>query len=358
MPAWRESGGVSRAGRWGIGIGAALVLALAWQPLSKLFWQLILALLLTAAALPISRRMERRFPRALAAGGAVALLALAVLGIIGMLVPLLISQISLAIAEAPRLFTAFQELWDQAVQGEWAQALGLETDLPAQWIGRIAAWTGESLPAILSGAGAAADGVSRAVLSPVLAFYFLRDREIFSYRLSLWIPSRHRKRVLAALQEMRREAGGYARGQLLVAAAVAALTALGLMLVGVPAWLVLGLLMGVCELIPYVGPLIGGIPIVLFSLPQGISTALWGLGVAVFVQQVEGYFLSPRLMAGATGLHPVYVLLLLSAGGMLFGLPGMIAAIPAFVCVRGAARVLYESRKSPAAFFRKESNLP
>ena len=172
---------------------------------------------------------------------------------------------------------------------------------------------------------------------------------MFCYRLSLWIPSRHRRQVLIALREMRLEVGGYVRGQLLVAAAVSVLTALGLLAVGVPAWLVLGLLMGACELIPYVGPLIGGIPIALFSLPGGLSKLLWALGVAVAVQQIEGYFLSPKLMAGATGLHPVYVLLLLSAGGMLFGLIGMVLALPVFVCVRGAARVLCERPPKPTA---------
>ena len=193
--------------------------------------------------------------------------------------------------------------------------------------------------------GAGADAVARAFLSPVLAYYFVRERELFSYHLSLWIPIRHRKRMLTALQEMRREAGGYVRGQLLVALAVALLTAVGLMVVGIPAWLILGILMGLCEFIPYIGPMIGGIPIVLFSLPMGISATLWALGVTVFVQQIEGYFLSPRLMAGATGLHPVAVILLLSAGGYLGGLVGMVAAVPAFVCIRGATRMLYETRQ-------------
>ena len=94
-----------------------------------------------------------------------------------------------------------------------------------------------------------------------------------------------------------------------------------------------------------VGPIIGGIPIALFSLPMGLKSLLWGLGVTILVQQIEGYFLSPRLMGEATGLHPVSVLLLLSAGGLLFGLGGMVAAVPAYVCLRGAARVLWETRK-------------
>ncbi len=336
--------GVSRTARWGIGTAAALLALLVWPSLSRLTGQLIFALLLTAAALPLSRLLEKRMNPALAAALSVVFLMLAVVGLAGLMAPHLISQVSLLITQAPRLFQQVQELWREWNSHDSIRRLGLN-DYPEEWIKRAAAWAGENLPKWIAGIGAGADAVSRAFLSPVLAYYFVRDREMFSYQLSLWIPLKHRRRVLTALQEMRREAGGYVRGQALVALAVALLTAVGLMIVGIPAWLVLGIIMGLCEFIPYIGPMIGGIPIVLFSLPMGISATLWALGVTVFVQQIEGYFLSPRLMAGATGLHPVSVILLLSAGGYLGGLMGMVAAVPAFVCVRGAARVLYETRE-------------
>ena len=338
------SRGVSRQVRWGMGLCAAVALLLAWGSLGRLMGQLLFALLLSAMALPLCRWMERRLSRAWAAAGAVGALVLALLGAAGLLLPQLISQISFVIAEAPRLMVRLQELWDGLARLEWIKMLGLDGEGPGKWMNSASAWISENLPALLSGIGSGIDTLSRGFLSPVLAYYFLRDRETFCYRLSLWIPLKYRRRALAAAQEMRREAGGYVRGQMLVAAAVAVLTALGLLMVGIPAWLALGLLMGICEWIPYVGPLIGGVPIALFALPRGLSALLWSLGITIFVQQVEGYFLSPRLMAGATSLHPVYVLLLLSAGGLLAGLPGMVAAVPLFVCLRGAARVLYETR--------------
>ena len=83
---------------------------------------------------------------------------------------------------------------------------------------------------------------------------------------------------------------------------------------------------------------------VLFTLPLGLSKTLWALGVVIAVQQAEGMFIAPRLMSGATGLHPVYILLLLTAGGLLFGLPGLLLALPLFVCLRGLTRALQLSR--------------
>ncbi len=343
MTSLPASRGVSRRARRVLGAAAVILVALAGSALGKLTGQMLLALLLFAAALPLCRRMESRFSRSWAAGCAVSALVLSLLGLIGLITPMVISQISLIAAQAPRLLSSVQEIWDGIVSCEWARLIGLHREAPEQWIGKLTEWLRESLPLLIAGIGNGIDALSRAFLAPVLAFYFLRDRELFGYRLSLCIPLKYRKRVLHALQEMRREAGGYIRGQLLVSLAVGTLTALGLLAVGIPAWLVLGLLMGASEFIPYIGPLIGGVPIALFSLPMGFHSLLWGLGVTILVQQIEGFFLSPRLMGGATGLHPVSVLLLLSAGGLLFGLGGMVAAVPAYVCLRGAARVLWET---------------
>lgn len=323
----------------GLLLALALLLALTWRPLSRLAWQLLLALILSAAALPLCRRMEKHMKRGIAALAAIGLIAAALLMLIGLLVPPILDQARLIIAQAPRFLQEVQALWDRLREEEWLSALLGGKNAPGQWLDRAAEWIAGSLPGLVNLAGAGLDAVSRAFLSPLLAFYFLRDREIFCYQLSLWIPLRHRKRVLAALQGMARETGGYLRGQMLVSLAVGALTALGLFFVGVPAYLVLGILMGLCEWIPYVGPLIGGVPIAVFSLPLGLTSTLWALGVTAAVQQIEGFFLSPFLMAGATGLHPVYVVLLLSAGGLLLGLPGMALALPAFLCVRGGVRV-------------------
>lgn len=338
-----------RAWQWVFFAGVAILLFFSWPRLSKLAGQIALALLLCACALPLEKRMEKRCSRPLAAGCAVAAILMLLVGFILLLVPSMIAQFSHLINEVPRLMTLIQALWQRISESPRIKALSLPGDIPGKLIGQIGAWAAEIMPRILAALGAWAEVLSRAFLSPILAYYFLRDREVFTYRLSLWIPLKHRKKMLTALREMRREAGEYIRGQLMVAAAVSVLTALGLLAVGAPSFLVLGLLMGVCELIPYVGPLIGGVPIALFSLSKGFTTMLWALGVTIAVQQIEGYFLSPKLMAGAIGLHPVWVLLLLTAGGLLGGLPGMVLALPVFVCLRGAARVLYETLPAKSA---------
>ena len=102
--------------------------------------------------------------------------------------------------------------------------------------------------------------------------------------------------------------------------------------------LLLGLFMGVMELIPYIGPFIAGVPAVLLALQSGWTAALWTLLAICLVQQVEANLLSPRLLSGATRLHPLAVLLAIAFGGMAGGVVGMMAALPLVVCVRGAVR--------------------
>ena len=87
--------------------------------------------------------------------------------------------------------------------------------------------------------------------------------------------------MLTAIQGMRRETAGYIREQLLISLAVGVLTAAGLFLVCLPAWLTLGILMGFCEFIPYVGPFLGAIPIALFALPRGSAALLWAMAHTV-----------------------------------------------------------------------------
>lgn len=181
-------------------------------------------------------------------------------------------------------------------------------------------------------------GMLWGLIPPLLSFYFLRDRKRLCLLLSLVLPVKYRARGIRAAREMRRESALYLRGQLILSLFVAAMTALALLLTRTPGALLLGLFMGVMELIPYIGPFIAGVPAVLLALQSGWTAALWTLLAICLVQQVEANLLSPRLLSGATRLHPLAVLLAIAFGGMAGGVVGMMAALPLVVCVRGAVR--------------------
>ena len=337
--------GKARAGKWLLAACAAALVVILWRPLTVVLKQVALAALLAGVMLPLCQALEKRLPGGVAAGLSLLALVLAVALTLLLLVPQLIYQIMLIVEKLPTLIQGAQDLLRRAQDSQWFNALGLTAARPEQFLQKAGAWAAGLLPDVLPFASQAFDTVSRLFLSPVLAFYFLRDREMFLFRLSLLIPVKHRRETLRTLKAMRREAMYFVRGQLLIALCVFLLTALGLLIVGLPAWLALGLIMGFCELIPYVGPILGAIPIALFALPISLSTCFWSLMVAFAVQQLEGTLISPRVMGGATGLHPAWVLLLLTFGGVAGGLKGMVLTLPIFLALRACLRVLTETKQ-------------
>ena len=319
-------------------IGAAAVgIVLLRGLLSTLAVQLAAAYLLMALALPICRLLEKRLPPTAAA--ALAFLALAAMGLAILLglIPPILRQFTQLADHLPALLERGGQLLSQVQH--WLQQRGLDIT-PMQ--DALFAQVSQRAGTFVSGAAQAVtrfvQAAGKLFLSPLFAFYLLRDRRRIATSLELLIPVPYRIRAARAAREMRRETVNFLRGQLMLSAAVGTLTALGLLLAGTPGWLALGLLMGVMELIPYVGPLLAGIPAVLLALQGGWVQALWTLAVLLIVQQVETSLLSPRFLAGATRLHPLVVLIIISAGGLLAGPLGMVLSLPAVVSVRGALR--------------------
>ncbi len=310
----------------------------------KLIWQaavlLFLGMLLSLLALPVMKRLEKRLSSGAAASLSMACVGAALIGLVLMLVPFLIRQGRQLAALIPGMAATVNGWMDRG--RVWLEHNGLPVDKNFQnsLFARVQDGLGTVAPAVVSWMGGMAGGVGQWMLASAFAFYFLRDRRRIAQWLLLLVPVRGRAVTVRVLREMRRETAGYLRGQLLISAIVGAFTAVGLLFCGVPAWFLLGVLMGVLEFIPYVGPVLGGFLVALFSLPEGFSRMLWALGVVVVVQQAEGSLLSPQLLSDATRLHPIAVILCITLGGAAAGIPGILLSVPLLLCARAALRVL------------------
>lgn len=335
-----KAGGMDRRLLKGMLIALVFMILLFWRVLWALLTQVALGALVAAAALPFCRRMEKKLPRTLAASLSMLILSGLLIAFVLLFVPLLWRQIGQLAALLPGILADLRGMLDKLQSLISNQGLPVDVNAQKMVLDKVQEVAGTALPALMAKAGGWVGTLSKVFLAPVFAFYFLRDREDLTQRLALWVPLKHRREAVAVIREMRREISGFWRGQLMICGAVGALTALGLLVAGVPAWLLLGLLMGVLEMIPYAGPFLGAIPVFLFALPLGWARVAWGLGVVVLVQQLEGGMISPNLMSGATRLHPVAVLLAISAGGLLGGVVGMLLAVPVVVSLRGGLRML------------------
>ncbi|SCY58287.1 AI-2E family transporter [Alkaliphilus peptidifermentans] len=166
------------------------------------------------------------------------------------------------------------------------------------------------------------------ILIPILGFYFLKDAEEFKKALILLIPSRIRKEALIVVKDIDIVLGGFIRGQLIVAAIVGLLTTISLLILKVEFAVLVGLIAGLANIIPYFGPIIGIVPAVIFALLDNPMKAIWVVIIFTIIQQVESAILSPKIVGKSVGIHPIWVLLALLIGGRLYGLVGLLIAVP------------------------------
>jgi sporulation integral membrane protein YtvI len=166
------------------------------------------------------------------------------------------------------------------------------------------------------------------IVAPILAFYLLKDKEEICQIIVKIIPLSNRSELLQLWEEIDTVLTKFIRGHLTVALIVGASTALGLSIVGMDYPLLLGIITGITNIIPYFGPIIGGIPAVLLALLKSQVLAIYVIIVIVIVQQLESNFISPKVLGSSVGLHPLLVIFVLLAGGEIWGLVGMLVAVP------------------------------
>ena len=167
------------------------------------------------------------------------------------------------------------------------------------------------------------------VLGPIIAFYLLVDLPRLRQVATGLIPARSKDEVLLVAGRLNRAIGGFFRGQLGVAAIVGVLVSIGLLLIDLPFWLLVGMVAGLFNIIPLIGPWVGGIPGVVIALTtRDVSTAVWVVIVMAAAQQIDNHFISPIVMQRAVKLHPAAVMMALLAGGTLGGFFGLLMAVP------------------------------
>jgi predicted PurR-regulated permease PerM len=177
------------------------------------------------------------------------------------------------------------------------------------------------------------------MLIPFLVYYFLADYGAMRARVERLIPPRYRAITSSLIGQISSVLSSYVRGQLLTGLVMGLLYSLGFAILRVPLPMTVGMLAGVLNFIPYFGTLIGLVLSLLFLALDnaGIGRLLGLLGVFAVVQSIEGYYLTPKLIGSRLHLHPLWVLTGLLIGGNLFGLVGIILAVP----VIAIAKVLF-----------------
>lgn len=313
-----------------------IVLMLVWLT-TKIGLVLVLGLLAlvlgTVLEGPVSRLQDRHLPRA----AAIATVYVAVIGVVValvfLIVPIVQDQADEFQQQIPQQLGDLRDSWrssDSAILSNTGADL-LQSAIDT--VDRFGSGNGvqvdestarNAIP-IITNVGS---GLVSLISVLVITFYYLLEKRLIRQVVLDQITPRHRGHIDSLWSEVENKVGGWLRGQLLLCLIIGTIATVSYGVIGVSFWPLLGLWAGITEIIPIVGPWIGGVPAVIVAFTDGWKTAaLVGL-VIICMQSLENWFLVPRVMRGAVGLTPLTVFVAILAGTQLMGPAGGVLAIP------------------------------
>ncbi len=335
----------TRTQRLALVVGFLLALGLALYLFNSILLPFVAAACIAYFLDPPTTRLTRLgMPRGMAAMLMVVALFAAGLLFVLLLYPLILAQIGLLISRAPSYVDDIRS-WAGGVIADLQERLGSEyvdeklRDLVSGQAGSMLGFVAGALTRLIGGGFALISVFSLVVVTPVVAFYLLRDWRRAVARVDSWLPRRYAEVVRAQAREVDRILSAWLRGQAICCLLLAVFYAVSLTVVGLDLGLIVGIAAGVLSFIPYVGTITGGVTSIGLALAQfhwqGVAVV-----AAVFIagQLLEGYVIYPRFLGDRVELHAVWVIFALFAGGAVFGFLGVLLAVPVAAAIGVLAR--------------------
>ncbi|MEE8548519.1 MAG: AI-2E family transporter [Alphaproteobacteria bacterium] len=256
-----------------------------------------------------------------------------------LLFPVLNAQIADFAARVPELLSALRERLSGLLETLESRLSPADLERARAVVGSFAgdalAAIGSLIAGLWSGGLALFNLLALIFITPIVAFYLLRDWDRIIGAVDSWLPLRHGETIRGLARETDGLLSGFIRGAAMVCLILGAFYAIALTLIGLEFGLIIGLLSGIVSFVPFVGALFG------FIFGVGVALSQFGdwppvavvAGVFVIGQIAEGTWLTPKLVGRRIDLHPVWVMFALLAGGVLFGFVGLLLAVPLAVVI-------------------------
>ncbi len=251
---------------------------------------------------------------------------------LSMLVPTVINQFNDLVSTLPSIFTKIKDVINDffsSLDNVNPQTINtirntLYTNIGAFFTGIV-----EDLPnKVISMMGSLASGIGTLLISLIIGFYMLFDFESIHKHFVKLIPRKYRYEITELTDEIGHQLRRYVNGVFGVASIILVGCSIGFAIIGLKAPLLFGMFCGITDLIPYIGPYIGGIAAVIVGFSQSPLTGILALVVIVVFQTLESYIIQPIVMSKTMKLHPVTILIGLTIFGSFFGIVGMVLATP------------------------------
>ena len=352
-------------GRWRFWLAAAAVFLLVLWLLNDILLPFVVGMVVAYFLDPVVVRLQRLgLSRTMATTAVTVVAVLLSVGIAMAILPPLFGQLQALIVKAPEYVVKaalrIQPLLEPLLARLGLQPLSVQ-DLQsqaAQWAGKAFAIAGGVAGGVAQGGVAIINLLGLLFITPVVTFYLLRDWEKILAAVDSGLPLDHADTIRKLARESDSAIAGYVRGQALVCLCLGSIYAIGLSLVGLQFGLVIGLVAGAISFIPFVGTFVGAVMAIGMALAQFPPEWMGVVKVAavfLFGQVLEGNVLSPKLVGDRVGLHPVWIMFALLAGGSLFGFVGILVAVPTAAIIGVIVRHLL-GRYRESAIYRGEQS--
>lgn len=345
-------------------VGIASVFLGVWffSEIASILWPFVTAFILAYLLSPMVRQLQKFMPRNVAIAVIVLSILAVLTGLGAVVIPKVISEVSEFVRRLPTYGAALVSVYDGIlvwVEAEVGYAVALEdiqqwllTRLPE--VGRVFA---DQTTSALKGFSSGIAAFLNLLMIPFVTFYILKDYEKIGGLIERSMPPRYLPPVKAFWSQIDDVLGHYIRGQMLVCSFIALLTALGLGVLGIRYAVLLGLMAGLFNLVPFIGLTVS---LVISALIAGLDAdpvmgVVKVVVVFVIVQGIEGNFLSPKVVGQRVGLHPGWVMFALVLFAHFWGFIGMVIAIPVAAVINILVRIV-ANRYFNSHYYQRATN--
>ncbi len=326
-----------------LGVCALLyIVYLVWDVILLLFVSLIFAALIDPFAGSLAKR---KIPR----GIAVIIIYIAFFGIVGFAVGVLAPVIA---HDVPQLVAASSDALSVVSQNEWLNTIfGGDNGITApSQDGAFKGFWGDGGSGALAGIFSTVSGLLGGVVSLmivlVMTFYLVSQDDPLGKILRSVVPDEYIPYLSGLFRRMRDKLGAWMRGQLVLSVVIGTLVTIGLSIIGVKYAAVLGLLAGILEFIPILGPVFASLPALFFAFSSGGTVPFIAVLIMyIVVQQFENHILVPKVMQKAVGLNPVVSIVAILVGVRIGGIVGVLLAIPVATAMSVIATDIFQRKK-------------
>ncbi|MBN3526966.1 AI-2E family transporter [Paenibacillus apiarius] len=286
-----------------------------------------------------------------------------ILGIITIVVlaviPVIRRQISDLIANFPvfsaQIQTLFTELIGSDFINRFQQTINFDTSNLMNTISeRVSTLLNSTWTGIGGFLGAVTETVLTLVTVPFILFYLLKDGKRLPHYILSFIPNSLRKQSDQVMTEMNHQISSYIRGQIIVSFCIGILLYIGYLIIGLEYSLILAVIAACTSIVPYLGPAIAITPALIVALVTSPVMLLKMIVVWTVVQLVEGKFISPQIMGKTLQIHPITIIFVILTAGNLFGLLGIVLAVPGYAVLKVIVTHLFNWFKERSHLYERD----